>query len=128
MDISAAKYVSVTTFRKNGVAVSTPVWIVRVADGRVGFTTDADAGKVKRVRNNPAVALRPCDMKGKIADGAAEVTGKAEIVTGAAYDEVWSSVRKKYGIIAKAMGAWGSLTGVFKRSKEVKTALLITLD
>jgi uncharacterized protein len=128
MDIAGEKYVSVTTFRRNGTPVPTPVWIVRVADGRVGFTTDHDAGKVKRIRNNDAVTLRPCNMKGVVAADAPEVSGRAVVVDGAAYDEVWKAVKSKYKLIATMMGGWSKLTGLIKRKKSPGTAILITLD
>ena len=64
-DVADAKYVSLTTFRRpvyaasTGAPVSTPVWVVRDGD-RLLVTTDASAGKVKRLRHTPAVTLRAC--------------------------------------------------------------------
>ena len=57
-DIAAARYVSLVTFNRNGDEVATAVWIAPMSGGRAGFTTAADSGKVKRLRNNPAVTLR----------------------------------------------------------------------
>ena len=57
MAISDEKYVVLTTFRRNGDAVATPVWIVGLPDGTAGFTTEIDSGKVKRIRNNASVTL-----------------------------------------------------------------------
>jgi uncharacterized protein len=128
MDIGAEKYVSVTTFRKSGVGVATPVWIAKLANGKVGFTIDHDSGKAKRIRNNQKVTLRPCNMKGVVADGAPEVTGTAVLVTGADYEPVWKAIVGKYRIIASLMGLWGTVTGLFKKSGDPKTAVVITLD
>lgn len=80
------QYVSLTTFRKTGVAVSTPVWIARDGDALVVTTLEA-SGKVKRLRNRAQVELRPCDRMGKVKDGAATVSAVAEIVTGAGVAE-----------------------------------------
>lgn len=108
--------------------MSTPVWIAAIADGRVGFTTDANVGKVKRLRNNPAVTLRPCSVRGKVADGAPEVSGRGVIVTGAEHDELWRAVRRKYFIIANVMFLGNKLRSLVGKSGETPTAILITLD
>ena len=128
MDIAESKYVSLTTFRRDGTAVPVPVWIVRLPDGRVGLTSAATAGKVKRIRNNPAITLRPCDVRGRVAEGAGTTTGNAEVVDGAAYDDVWAAIRKKYKIVAAGLGFWAKLTGLFKRSAGVADcAIIITI-
>ncbi len=72
-------FVSLSTFRKTGEAVSTPVWIARDGDALV-VTTPAGSGKVKRLRNSPRVELRACDRRGRVKDGAASVSAVAEIL------------------------------------------------
>lgn len=59
------KYISLTTFRKTGVGVPTPVWFGE-EDGKVYVMTRADMGKTKRVRNNPQVRVSPCTIRGKV--------------------------------------------------------------
>lgn len=76
--VSEARFVSLTTFRRSGVPVSTPVWIVRDGDALL-VTTPGDSGKVKRLRNNPRVELRPCSRSGKVADDAVVAGGTAII-------------------------------------------------
>ena len=63
--ILGRNYISLATFRKNGLAVQTPVWFGE-EDGKLYVKTRADSGKVKRVRNNPQVQIAPCKMSGKI--------------------------------------------------------------
>jgi uncharacterized protein len=132
MDIGVEKYVSLTTFRRTGVAVPAPVWIAKLPDGKVGFTTDADAGKAKRIRNNPRVTLRPCDFRGNVADDAVEVTGTAELVTGAQHDLVFKAIVHKYWILGSFMGLWGAVTKplirLLKKRAHPDTAVVITLD
>ncbi len=108
--------------------MSTPVWIAALPDGRVGFSTDANVGKVKRLRNNPAITLRPCSVRGKIADGAPDVSGRGVIVTGAEYDQVWRAVRRKYFVIANVMHFGNKLRSLVSKSRDTPTAILITLD
>lgn len=57
-------FVSLATFRKSGERVATPVWIARDGDSLI-VTTPSDTGKVKRLRNNSAVELRPSSRMGK---------------------------------------------------------------
>jgi len=76
LDLADVSFVSLTTFRKTGVPVPTPVWIVRDGDD-VLVTTPAGAGKLKRLRNNPLVELRECSRMGKVAEDAPVVTAAA---------------------------------------------------
>jgi PPOX class probable F420-dependent enzyme len=64
-DIKGQKYVSLTTFRKNGHAVATPVWFGEESD-KLYVMTRSDSGKFKRIRNNPQVRVAPCTIRGKI--------------------------------------------------------------
>jgi PPOX class probable F420-dependent enzyme len=59
------QFISLTTFRKSGVAVPTPVWFT-VSGDKFYVVTSASSGKVKRIRNNPRVQVAPSDFKGKI--------------------------------------------------------------
>ncbi len=75
-------FVSLTTFRKNGERISSPVWIARDGDALIVLTPE-ESGKVKRLRNNRHVEIRPSSRTGKVADGSEPVPGIAEIVTDA---------------------------------------------
>lgn len=57
------KYLSLTTYRRDGTPVSTPVWFVE-EDGRLFVTTAADSYKAKRLRRNPAAMVAPCTARG----------------------------------------------------------------
>jgi uncharacterized protein len=63
-DIADAKFMGLTTFRKNGQTVTTPVWFA--ADGnRLVVMTGISTGKVKRLRGNPKVQLARSSANGK---------------------------------------------------------------
>src|ERR1700739_1668963 len=64
-ELQNQKYLSLATFRKNGLAVQTPIWFAE-QDGRIYAMTRNDSGKFKRIRNNPQVRVAPCTMRGKI--------------------------------------------------------------
>jgi PPOX class probable F420-dependent enzyme len=91
-------FVSLTTFRRSGVAVSTPVWIGQDGDTLVVTTTD-QTGKVKRLRNDPRVQLRPCSRTGRVRDYAITVSGTAEILTDdESRSRLTNVIRRKYGL------------------------------
>ena len=77
-DPAVEKYVSLASFRRNGVEVKTPVWIAPM-NGRHYVFSEGDAGKVKRIHATPRVRLAACDLRGKVKSEWVE--GRARIVT-----------------------------------------------
>ena len=78
--LAATKHVRLTTFRRDGTPVPTPVWLVR--DGaHLLVITDASTGKAKRIRHTARVLLAPSDSRGRVAPGVVDIEGIAEIVT-----------------------------------------------
>lgn len=73
------KFVSLTTFRRNGEGVVTPVWVARDGDALI-VTTPEGSGKVKRLRRDTRVLLRPCNRRGVVTEGTEQVQGTAAIV------------------------------------------------
>src|SRR5436309_12791141 len=63
-EIQGQKYVSLTTFRKNGAAIRTPIWFAE-SEGNLVFMTRDDSWKYKRIRNNPQVRVAPCTVRGR---------------------------------------------------------------
>jgi hypothetical protein len=96
-ELDKARYVSLTTFKKNGTAVSTPVWITGTA-GRYIFTTGDKAWKTKRLLRNPAIELRVCDMRGRVKPNASVHAGTGHVSTSRAdIDEAERALSAKYG-------------------------------
>ena len=52
------KYLSLTTYRRDGSPVATPVWFVE-DEGRLFAITAADSYKAKRLRRSPAAMVAP---------------------------------------------------------------------
>lgn len=73
------KYVSVTTFRRDGTPVPTPVWYA-LGEGELVFWTGAASGKVKRLRNNPRVVIAPCNARGRVTPGAPALETTARVL------------------------------------------------
>ena len=80
--LSAAQYVELTTFRRTGVGVPTPVWFAPSVDDPAIFAaiTVDDTGKTKRLAHTSRVELRACDFRGRVADGAPTYRGRARVV------------------------------------------------
>ncbi len=98
MALADEKYVMFTTFRRDGRAVGTPVWVAELAPGEFGFTTGADSGKAKRLAHTPRVTLQGCDQRGKSTHGEVyEAT--ARLVSGAETAPIRAAIRAKYGVI-----------------------------
>lgn len=57
------QFMNLITQRKSGADVATPVWFVQEGD-RLYVMTGSNAGKVKRIRNNPHVKVAPSDRAG----------------------------------------------------------------
>ncbi len=126
--IASEKYVRLTTFTKDGRRKESPVWVAVLADGKVGFTTDDDTWKVKRISHTPAVELVACNMKGVATEGAATVTGNAEVVSGEAYGTVESAIKSKYGIQYRVMDVVSKISRRVKRQADAGVGIVITLD
>jgi uncharacterized protein len=96
--LGAEKFVSLTTFKRNGDAVAAPMWIV--GDGaRLSVWTPADSWKVKRVRRDPRVTLTACGRTGKVAADQPVFAGTAEVITDPGeVARVESLVKRKYGL------------------------------
>ncbi len=59
------EYVSLTTFKKSGERVATPVWFA-TAGGKIYLYSELHAGKMKRARNNPRIEVAPCTFRGAV--------------------------------------------------------------
>ena len=89
------KYLSVTTYRRDGTPVATPVWFVE-EEGRLLVDTAADSYKVERIRRNPSVLIAPCTPMGRLRGE--QVDGRAEIVGADALGHMRRLMRRKYRI------------------------------
>jgi PPOX class probable F420-dependent enzyme len=113
-DLEGHKYVSVTTYRRSGEKVSTPVWFV-FREGHVYVWTAATSGKVKRLRNNPKVAMAPCEMNGKPLGPFFE--GTASISRDDSSPELRKAFKSKYGLLL-------SLSRTFSRGSDKNQVFL----
>ena len=97
-ELGEGKYLLLTTFRKDGTPVPTPVWVVPgESDGVIYAWSARDTGKVKRIRRSGDVEVGPCDVRGN--PKGPSVKAHARLLDDAASDEVRSRISKKYGVV-----------------------------
>ncbi|MFD0369221.1 PPOX class F420-dependent oxidoreductase [Streptomyces sp. NPDC059071] len=94
-ELRHGRYVSLTTFRRDGTGVATPVWYAVEGDELYAWTR-TDSWKVKRLRRDPRVVAAVCDVRGNVADGAVRAEGAARLVTGEELRRVRRLLSRKY--------------------------------
>lgn len=119
--LGSAEYVALTTFRKDGTAVPTPVWVARSGDGLVVWTV-SDAGKVKRLRRNPAVLVAVCTVRGTVTGKPA--AGTARVLDADATERVRATIATAYGLRGRLVMAGSRL----RRGRDGTVGIAITLD
>ncbi|MFF3463754.1 PPOX class F420-dependent oxidoreductase [Streptomyces sp. NPDC001984] len=96
--LGAGKYLLVTSYRKDGTPVATPVWVVRDGD-TLGVWTAADSWKTKRIRRRGDVLVGPCDLRGRPTGD--QVPATAEICDPATTARYRDLIARKYGITGR---------------------------
>lgn len=87
------KYISLTSFKRSGAAVATPVWFV-VEDRQLLGLTGSQSFKAKRIRRNPRVMVAPCSAGGRLRSD--PVSARAEILPQSELDRVDQLMTRKY--------------------------------
>jgi hypothetical protein len=87
------KYLSLTSFKRDGTGVSTPVWFVQ-ENGRLFVRTDGDSYKVKRIAHNRSVTIAECGPSGRLRGE--PVAARAEIHRNGEAEHVDELMARKY--------------------------------
>ena len=95
--LGAAQYIALETYKKNGEAVRTPVWVTQEA-GKLYVITESHSWKVKRIRNNPRIRIAQSDARGKVQGDWVEATARVLEDT-AAVNQQGKRLAAKYGLI-----------------------------
>ncbi|WP_189309156.1 PPOX class F420-dependent oxidoreductase [Streptomyces brasiliensis] len=118
--LGGGKYLLVTSYRKDGTPVATPVWVVRDG-GSLGVWTAADSWKVKRIRRRGEVLVAPCDVRGRPTGDAVPAT--AEICDPATAARYRGLIARKYGV----MGRLTLLGSRLRRGSDGTVGIRVTL-
>ncbi len=109
--LARARYVSLTTFKRDGTSISTPVWVASDDGRRLLVWSGARTWKVRRVARDPRVLVARCDYKGREhgprVEGTARVIDKGELGT--------RLIRRKYGWQKQALDLYGRLARFVSR-------------
>ncbi|HYN72279.1 MAG TPA: PPOX class F420-dependent oxidoreductase [Nakamurella sp.] len=105
--LGQAHYVLLTTFKKDGTPVPTPVWVVRHGD-ELRVWTAPNAGKVKRIRRSAKVQIAPCSFRGK--PRGASVDAVARLLAPSDAEAVLDALGQKYGLRGR-LGNWRARRG-----------------
>lgn len=119
-----ARYISLTTYKRDGTSVSSPVWITG-SDGTYVFTTGDQAWKTRRLRSDPHVRVQVCGARGRVKPSAKSYVGTGEVL--ADIGDVARAERAlsaKYGWQFRATKVVDRLHAAFGRREPQKTVAI----
>ncbi len=96
--LAGERYVSLTTFKRDGTPVATPVWVTSDDGKRLLVWSGAKTWKVRRLRRDPRVLVAPSSFRG--IERGERVAGRARIVPDPG---VGGLMRRKYGLLKWAV-------------------------
>jgi uncharacterized protein len=115
--LAGQQYMNLTSFRKSGEGVKTPVWFAE-KDGKLYVLTLGNAGKVKRIRNNSLVQVGPSDARGKSLGP--EASAHARILAPAEHQIAIDLLNKKYGLIKRLFDLFGMVSGSLRTREYIE--------
>jgi uncharacterized protein len=90
--LARERYISLTTFKRDGTPVSTPVWVVSDDGRRLLVWSGAKTWKVRRLRRDPRVLVAPSNYRGR--ERGERVCGQARLIPDPGVNAL---LRRKYG-------------------------------
>jgi uncharacterized protein len=124
--LGRTRYVLLTTFRRDGRPVPTPVWAAPLGDGRLVLVTQDSTWKVKRLRRNPQVLLAPCSNRGKPYGRPVDAT--AAVLHEADLPEVERVLAAKYGVQFQLLNRIEGVLAKRGRMKGQRVAVALTVS
>jgi uncharacterized protein len=107
------RYIALTTFRRDGTPVTTPVWAAPL-EGKLYVVTTKDTGKAKRVNATGRVRFAPCNASGRRILGEwQEGTGRI-VQDEARHREALAALQRKYGWQLSLATLFFRLRGVYQ--------------
>ncbi|HEV3192962.1 MAG TPA: PPOX class F420-dependent oxidoreductase [Polyangiaceae bacterium] len=120
-ELDDARYINLLSYKRDGGAVQTPVWVAPL-DGKLVVYTKRDSYKVKRIRRNPAVRVARCDVRGKLLSPWIDAT--CAIVEDRAHQErIMDALAHKYGWQVRALTFFAAIAGRVKDRAYLEVSL-----
>jgi len=117
MGLGDEKYVLLTTFKRDGTPVSTPVWSIPLGGTEIGFWTSSGSGKAKRLAHTDRVTVQACNVRGNPKPGTEPIEALARLVSGDEMGEIRRRITEKYGLMTKVTRALGTVVGAVRRKR-----------
>jgi uncharacterized protein len=114
MALADERYMLLTTFRRDGTPVGTPVWVTPFGENSVAFWTSSGSGKAKRLAHTERVTVQPSDARGRVKSGTEPIEATARVVEGDELEEIRRHVKAKYGFQTRITKVLGTLWGILK--------------
>lgn len=111
--LAKERYISLTTYKRDGTPVSTPVWVVSDDGDRLLVWSAKKTWKVRRVRRDPRVLVAPSNFRGR--ERGDRLPARARVIPDPGIDGL---LRRKYGWQKRALdllngradaGAWATI-------------------
>lgn len=123
--IQHQSYLLLTTFKRDGTGVPTPVWFA-AAGGKLYLYSAKNAGKVKRIRATGRVEVGPCTMRGKPTGPA--ISGTGAVLGDERGEFVRGLLKAKYGWRVTLIDLGATLKGTVTRHRAEDDCIEITLE
>jgi len=124
--LAGEKYISLTTFKRDGTPVATPVWVVSDDGRRLLVWTGPETWKVKRIRRDPRVLVSASDFKGRTSGESYE--GVARVLDIPQGSLVEPLLDRKYGLSRRALGVFNKLVRFVTRKQPRPSAYIEIVD
>ncbi|HET9115798.1 MAG TPA: PPOX class F420-dependent oxidoreductase [Gaiellaceae bacterium] len=109
-ELANEEFMSITTFKRDGTPVSTPVWVAG-ENGSLLVISEADTWKVKRIRRDGRVRIAPCGARGAVKGEPVDAEATIEHDT-ATVEEL---LARKYGWKYRAYKRFSALARKLRR-------------
>lgn len=121
MNWNKEQYLSLSTRKRDGSRVETPVWFAKEGN-YVYIFSEASAWKIKRIRNFSDVLMSPCTVTGKITGSA--IAGEAVIqTTNEDIQEAYQALLRKYGWKLRLLDIGSRLAGKINKRAFIRIEL-----
>ncbi len=121
-DPAKERYVSLATYRRNGMEIRTPVWIAQ-ADQDFYVFSEGASGKVKRIRANGKAALAACSFGGEVRSGWLQAQGRV-VVDDEVIERAYVALRDKYGWQMKSLDFFSRLSRKYAKRVIIELGVL----
>jgi PPOX class probable F420-dependent enzyme len=119
--LAAERYVSLVTFRRNGNAVPTAIWVA-ATDGKLYAVTNGTSVKMKRLKANDRIRLAACDARGIVRGEWAEGHGR-RVEDSATMARAQQALKQKYGWQMSVLKFFSTLSGRAKHRAFIEMTL-----